>query len=183
MGNQMYETSRQDLHSCECISKRTAQQAIEQALLTEEGRIEEEEASFLCSRYRTLKRQYNTLVKNEPFKNYYNVTDIVTSQATTQLRIVGRGNDARKSKIMLFQFGHTNDVFLQFEEGTTATYLKSEATLREWLFKPELHETHRLVITVVNESVRSDNILFVMKVIIELDDRETTPLTPLNKKR
>lgn len=175
MGNQMFDVCRQDTVSCECTPRRTDQQAIEHALLTKDGRIEEEEAALLCDRYRRLKRQYITLVNNEPFREHYNVTDLITSRATTQLRIVGRGNDYSKKKITLFQFGYPNDVFLQFEEGTTATYFTSETTLREWLFKPELHQTHRLVITVVNESDRSDNILFVIKVRMELDDREVTP--------
>lgn len=179
MGNQMFDVSRQETDSCECMPKRTDQQAIEHALLTEDGRIAEDEATSLCNRYRTLKHEYMTLVKNEPFRKYYNVTDLITNQTTTQLRIVGRGNDASNSKIMLFQFVYPNDVFLQFEEGTTATYPTSEATLRKWLFSPELHQTHRLVITVVHEAVRSDNIFFVIKVKMELDDREdhlkTTP--------
>lgn len=146
------------------IHKMTDQEAIDTLQKNEEAKLSNLQAVQLYNRYNTLTLYRDWLRKNEPFKHQGYLQRRFTTKLFTQLRIAGT---YKETKIVLFQFTDSVEVFILFETGIdSVTYRHSEETLRRWSFEPLVRQNNKLIISMMREEVK-DNIRFVYMVSIQ----------------
>lgn len=115
--------------------------------------------SDLHDRYKTIVTEMKRVRRDKPLTMYNDTYWGSGATRMSHLCIIGQyyGN-----AIVLFQFEGSESIYLLFED-ENPFYHDATIELRQWFFDHEIHETHRLMFTVLKEPVPRDDGIYIIK--------------------